>query len=863
MNRIVVLLEIGIGTFAEGFPVTLWLYKDSLPIKQQRDCPRIPANPVLPALYTTWQQLYGQLGRFRSIQPVLGQITNESLIDDCQAATKKLEQHIRQWFQQDLFASLRDRVLAQLGMQREASTSVVLDIHTGDENQNLLLRKLPWHLWDLFNELPNADVVLSAGFNCPTPPLKLPINILAILGSREGELELSQDAAVLQELQQIGAHLTRLEQPTRAALHTALCDHTWDILFFAGHSSSGERCQTGYIQIAEGTLLSLGDLREDLRVVVKNGLKLAIFNSCDGLGLVNYLQELQVPSMVVMREPVPDVVAREFLRHFLKEFSRGMPLCPAVRAARNQLHWRESAETPCPAASWLPIVCQNPTQPELLWPASHTLPIPVQASAASPASSPRRSPLWLLGSGLIVLAMLVAVVTINRRPSPPAAAANYLSLGEKQLLRDVTSTAKREGIMSVAAGRYTDAIAHFRAALHDTPNDPETWIYLNNAIAAQNAATRTSQGTLPIAVSVPVGLNPKIAEELLRGVAIAQSQTNCQVAVLATAIQNLQSDLSCQGGINGKLLSIQIADDNGDDNSVIPIATALVESDMLAIIGHYSSGVTQKAVEEVYTKAGPVIISPSSTSVRLSGLSHYLFRTSTNDAIAAQMLARYALHQRLNRIAVAYVPGDPYSESLRDEFRKSLMSQKFVYECNLLEGGASFNAESCLQGAMLQGAQALLLVPSATKVSQALQLVNSNNGKLRLLGGDTMYDSRTVTDFGQEAFNSHLIVAIPWQRNNSSFEKQAQQLFGNVGINWRTAMTYDAAQAIIAGLAENPTREGLRQALSRSDFQADGATGPGAVRFDQSGDRLPGNSIGVLVTVAQTTNGTYQFQAER
>ncbi len=58
-----------------------------------------------------------------------------------------------------------------------------------------------------------------------------------------------------------------------------------------------------------------------LRKAISRGLQLAIFNSCDGLGLANDLAELNIPQIIVMRSPVPDLVAQEFLKHFLKAFS--------------------------------------------------------------------------------------------------------------------------------------------------------------------------------------------------------------------------------------------------------------------------------------------------------------------------------------------------------------------------------------------------------------------------------------------------------------------------------------------------------------------------------------------------------------
>ncbi|MFB2897573.1 CHASE2 domain-containing protein, partial [Aerosakkonemataceae cyanobacterium BLCC-F50] len=98
---------------------------------------------------------------------------------------------------------------------------------------------------------------------------------------------------------------------------------------------------------------------------IKRGLSLAIFNSCEGLGLACQLISLHIPQMIVMREPVPDLVAQEFLKHFLEGFSQGESFYLAVREAGERLQGLES-DFPC--ASWLPVICQNPAESPLVWP---------------------------------------------------------------------------------------------------------------------------------------------------------------------------------------------------------------------------------------------------------------------------------------------------------------------------------------------------------------------------------------------------------------------------------------------------------------------------------------------------------------
>ena len=63
--------------------------------------------------------------------------------------------------------------------------------------------------------------------------------------------------------------------------------------------------------------------------------------------------------MIVMREPVPDRVAQEFLKYFLQAFARGDTLYLSVREARERL---QGLENQFPCATWLPVICQNPAE---------------------------------------------------------------------------------------------------------------------------------------------------------------------------------------------------------------------------------------------------------------------------------------------------------------------------------------------------------------------------------------------------------------------------------------------------------------------------------------------------------------------
>lgn len=71
-----------------------------------------------------------------------------------------------------------------------------------------------------------------------------------------------------------------------------------------------------------------------------------------------------VPYVVVMREPVPDLVAQEFLKYFLPAFAKNKSVYLAVKEAREKL---QGLENVYPYASWLPVIFQASSEVPLTW----------------------------------------------------------------------------------------------------------------------------------------------------------------------------------------------------------------------------------------------------------------------------------------------------------------------------------------------------------------------------------------------------------------------------------------------------------------------------------------------------------------
>ncbi|MEP0852961.1 MULTISPECIES: CHASE2 domain-containing protein [Cyanophyceae] len=347
MSKLVV-LKLGDGSFDNGFPVTLQIGDDgSRPFTEIIG--KLPPAPEIPQHYNIWRLAYRRLGANYRLEAKPGQLTNVSKIEDCTLAANVLRLRLNLWLNSESFREIREKLLEQL----MPSDKVRVIVQTED----LCLRRLPWHLWDLCDRYPKAEIALSAPayerVEHQSPP-KNGVKILAIIGNSAG-INTQADRRLLEHIPNV--QITFLVEPQPEELTEQLWKQGWDILFFAGHSCSQGDGETGRMYINQTDSLTIDQLKYALKKAAGSGLKIAIFNSCDGLGLARNLASLQIPQIIVMREPVPDVVAQEFLKSFIEAFARGESFYLAVREARERLQGLE-AKFPC--ATWLPLICQNP-----------------------------------------------------------------------------------------------------------------------------------------------------------------------------------------------------------------------------------------------------------------------------------------------------------------------------------------------------------------------------------------------------------------------------------------------------------------------------------------------------------------------
>lgn len=396
------------------------------------------------------------------------------------------------------------------------------------------------------------------------------------------------------------------------------------------------------------------------------------------------------------------------------------------------------------------------------------------------------------------------------------------SQGSQVLITANGGVSKIEGSRAYQNKNYQKAQVKFRTSLENYHNDPEALIYLNNSKAL-------FQGNeLTIGVSVPIGRNLNVAQEILRGVAQAQDEFNSQ------------------RGEKDRLLKVIIANDDNNPTLAKKIATQFVqEGEIMAVVGHNASN-SSLAAAPIYQEGGIIMITPTSSAKSLTDVGRYIYRTTPSTRDLADRLADYVINKaHKTNIAVCLDTEAKASVSFKSDFTWAVYHYGGVIngvKCDF--SAADFNPAKIPTEVISNGADALLLAPSLRYLNQAIEVARANQQQLSLFGSHSVFSFTTLKE-GQVNVNG-LVLPVAWYpkiNEDSSFTQHSQKLWGKTG-SWRTAMAYDATQVILEGLKQTSSRQRLQEIVQNPNFKSYGASG--LIRFMQNGDRI---SKGVLVRI--------------
>ena len=330
----------------------------------------------LTRLYQEWQRIY--LSFYKS--GLRGRVEDSGSIApppiDWHArlvqAEAKLLYEFHYWLRSEELYDIRTTIASEA--KSKASSTPFVDVLL--TCQPIELARLPWEVWEIGAESGTDAKAIRI--------MRLPgtiresnkvqstvrdryrqgkVRILAVLGDDTG-LNLAADQTAIRHCARVAEieFVSLQPQQSIAELKANICnalvdERGWDVLLFAGHSNETERTG-GEVAIAPNACLSIQEISPQLQTAKERGLQFAFFNSCSGINIAESLIDLGLSQVLVMREPIRNDVAQDFLLKFLQGLAEHKDVHAAMLRACQYLKLEKDFQYP--SADLIPSLFCHP-----------------------------------------------------------------------------------------------------------------------------------------------------------------------------------------------------------------------------------------------------------------------------------------------------------------------------------------------------------------------------------------------------------------------------------------------------------------------------------------------------------------------
>lgn len=312
--------------------------------------------------------------------------------------------------------------------------------------------------------------------------------------------------------------------------------------------------------------------------------------------------------------------------------------------------------------------------------------------------------------------------------------------------------------------------------------------------------------------------------------------------------QLAMEEINVAGGIAGRPIELIVQDDLGTPEGAQTADQELIDAGVVAIIGHPTSAQTIAGLE-VTNPAHVVMLSPTTSTTKLSGKEDYFFRMAATMLDQAHRSAQHIAQDRnIDRIAVIYDTDNAaytrgYLEAFADKYQS--LGGKVVAEANFSSKAQPDFAPLVTQ---LQAGNpnGLLIIAADIDTALIAQRTRLMDWQVPLFTSSWAQTETLINNGGQavEGLEIELITALNNQNPDYlDFVTRYQAKFGRVP-SFGAVMGYEAAKVLAVALQKTGGKaEGLPQALvGIQNFKGLGDT----ISFDKYGDVVRPIYLGVI-----------------
>ncbi|HTK08678.1 MAG TPA: ABC transporter substrate-binding protein [Ktedonobacteraceae bacterium] len=375
---------------------------------------------------------------------------------------------------------------------------------------------------------------------------------------------------------------------------------------------------------------------------------------------------------------------------------------------------------------------------------------------------------------------------------------------------------KQAAATYVAHGDFTQARQQWQQALLVDSDDAEVLIYLENQQVSDEVKAAPSHFEYRTLVVFTTLAQDHLGggRDILQGAYVAQKEHNDQVR-----------------RTGGVLLRLLIAVTNKDQASIRDVTLQVVKAahtdpSILGVMGLPTSNIALVA-EPLLSAAHLPMVSPTASSMDLSGQSPYFFRVAPPDTVQGQVGARYAKEQmHVKTVAVFVNDSDSYSRSLAQAFESNFADPQHTVIQLYYQQGQPETIEAGFQRAEQLVKKPDLIyfagfVNDASVLLQLLPACSNPNSCLKVMGGDALYVQRDYSLDAYKGYSRLIFTAFAfsdaWEKQGATqeplffqeyahnFDPSGQYQPGKYGFNRADAdaiLSYDAMQAFLHGIAQ-------------------------------------------------------------
>ncbi len=308
---------------------------------------------------------------------------------------------------------------------------------------------------------------------------------------------------------------------------------------------------------------------------------------------------------------------------------------------------------------------------------------------------------------------------------------------------------------------------------------------------------------------------------------------------MKVGVEQAVKDINEAGGVLGRKLRLEIADDQCDPKQAVAVANQLVNKRVVFVAGHFCSGSSIPA-SEVYSSENVLMISPGSTNPRfterrLTGVYRVCGRDDQQGQVAGDLIA-----DRFNGRRVAVVHDrQAYSQGLAEETMKQLKARGV--EVALTDTVTPKEKDYSALVTRLKSANIDVLFYGGyhSEAGLIIRQMREQGMNTRVIGGDALVTQEFWSITGPLG-NGTLMSFSPDPRRNPEAAPVVERIrAAGHSAEGYTLYTYGAVQVFVEAVrrAGEVDMAKVREQLATGTFR----TVLGELSFDEKGDvKAPG-----------------------